>query len=267
MMTRQGEGPPLVLLHGILGSGRIWHRVVPFLVSRHETIVPTALGHRGGPRATVRPARIEHVVDDAERLLDGMGLATVHLAGNSMGGWVALELARRGRARSVCAFSPAGCWQVSANHDSRAVSALRGTMRRARLGRGLLPVVARSARFRRWAMRLNASHGDRIAASEFVELGRDLLGCTIADDLFGSQEALARLEANPCPITLAWSERDRIFPVSEYAERAQALVPTARFLVLEDVGHVPMLDAPELVANTVLKSTGATSWSLSEPRL
>ena len=235
----------------------MWSRVVPLLASRHDTIAPTALGHRGGRSASVRPARIAHVVDDAERLLDDLGLATAHLAGHSMGGWVALELARRGRARSVCALSPAGCWQVTRDPDTRAASALRRTIRGARLGHRLLPLFARSASFRRWAMRLNVARGDKITASEFVELGRDVLGCTVADDLLGRQEALGPLESCPCAIALAWSEKDRIFPVAEYGARARALVPGARFVVLKDVGHVPMFDAPELVANTVLETTGA----------
>jgi pimeloyl-ACP methyl ester carboxylesterase len=256
-MIRQGEGSPLVLFHGILGSARMWGRVVPLLASTHDTIAPTALGHRGGTCASVQPARIAHVVDDAERLLDHLGLATAHLAGNSMGGWVALELARRGRALSVCAFSPAGCWQGTRDPDRP--SALRGTIRVTRRGRRLLPLLAKSARFRRWALRLNAARGDRVTASELVELGRDVLGCTIADDLLDGQEALDPLESNPCPITLAWPERDRIFPLAEYGARARALVPGARFVVLEDVGHVPMFDSPELVARTVLETTGAVA--------
>jgi len=235
----------------------MWRRVVPLLASTYETIAPTALGHRGGQSASVRPARIADVVDDAERLLDELGLATAHLAGNSMGGWVALELARRGRARSVCAFSPAGCWQARRDPDAREAAALRRTIRDTRRGHWLLPLFAPSARFRRWAMRLNAARGDRVSASELVELGRDVLGCTIADDLLGTQESLGPLESRPCPITLAWSEKDRIFPLAQYGARAQLLVPGARFLVLKDVGHVPMFDAPELVANTVLEATGA----------
>jgi pimeloyl-ACP methyl ester carboxylesterase len=232
----------------------MWRRVVPLLVSKHEIFVPTALGHHGGRSASVRPARIVHVVDDAERLLDELGLATAHLAGNSMGGWIALELARRGRARSVCAFSPAGCWQAPRNTDRS--FALRRTIRHTRRGRWLLPLLAQSDRFRRWALRLNAVRGDRVTASEFVDLGRDVLGCTIAEDLFSMEEALVPIEGAPCPITVAWAEMDRVFPVSEYSARAQVLVPEARFLVLEGVGHVPMLEAPELVANTVLETTG-----------
>jgi pimeloyl-ACP methyl ester carboxylesterase len=257
-MIRQGEGPPLVLLHGILGSERMWRRVVPLLATRHDTIAPTALGHRGGSPASVRPARIAHVVDDAERLLDRLGFATAHLAGNSMGGWVALELARRGRARSVCAFSPAGCWQPTPAPDLRATRALRRTIRDTRRGRFLLPLLARSGRFRRWAMRLTVAHGDRITASELIELAQDVLGCSVADDLLGTPESLGPLESG-CPVTVAWSEKDRVFPVEKYGAQARALLTGSRFLVLEDTGHVPMLEAPDLVAKTVLETTAVGS--------
>jgi pimeloyl-ACP methyl ester carboxylesterase len=243
-----------MLLHGILGSERMWRHVVPLLSAKHETIAPTALGHHGGRSANTRPARLVDVVDDAERLLDELGIATAHLAGNSMGGWVALELARRGRARSVCAFSPAGFWQGTP--DPSRTSALRRTIRDARRGRALMPLFAKSARFRRWALRLNAVRGDRVTVSDFVELGEDVLGCTIAEDLLSTEEALIALEEASYPITVAWAEKDRIFPVSEYSAIARALVPRARFLLLEGVGHVPMFDAPELVANTVLDTTG-----------
>src|SRR5580704_16742535 len=82
-VLRQGSGEPLVLLHGILGSERMWSHVVPLLADHHDVIAPTMLGHRGGAPATMRPARLEHVVDDAQRLLDELGLEQVHLAGNS----------------------------------------------------------------------------------------------------------------------------------------------------------------------------------------
>ena len=98
--------PPLVLLHGVTNSARIWDDVVPLLDETFELLVPTAAGHRGGP-PDPGGLTIARLVDDVETLLDDHGLHQAHLAGNSMGGWMALELARRGRALSVCALSPA----------------------------------------------------------------------------------------------------------------------------------------------------------------
>jgi pimeloyl-ACP methyl ester carboxylesterase len=105
-MIRQGDGEPLVLLHGVAATEAIWKHVVPLTAGRHDTVAITLLGHRGGP-ASKPGDDVTQVVDDAERQLDSLGLDRPHIAGNSLGGWVALELARRGRAASVCALAPA----------------------------------------------------------------------------------------------------------------------------------------------------------------
>ena len=95
---------PLLLLHGVMMSAAAWADVVPLMTDHHEIIAPNAIGHRGGPRLT-GSASIAALTDHTERLLDARGLGRVHIAGNSMGGWMAIELARRGRALTVCAFS------------------------------------------------------------------------------------------------------------------------------------------------------------------
>ncbi len=96
-MIRSGKGEPVVLLHGVTGSETMWRNVIPRLAPRYDTIALTALGHRGG-RPGGRGASVQDLVDDAERSLDELGLERPHLAGNSLGGWMTIELARRGRA-------------------------------------------------------------------------------------------------------------------------------------------------------------------------
>ncbi len=95
-MIRQGRGEPLVLLHGIISSEHTWSGVVPLLAADHDVIALTALGHYGGSVPTGRPVTFEDIVDDMVRKLDGLGLDRPHVAGNSMGGWIGIELARRG---------------------------------------------------------------------------------------------------------------------------------------------------------------------------
>lgn len=84
-------------------SGAVWDSVAAHLEASFEVLAPTAAGHRGGP-----PLRefgtVRHLTDETERFLDGRGIETAHKAGNSLGGWMAIELARRGRASSVCAI-------------------------------------------------------------------------------------------------------------------------------------------------------------------
>ena len=107
------DNSALVLLHPLGMSGETaWQELVPLLSHSHQVHTPTALGHRGGPPVQRRPVTMTDVVDAAERYLDEHGLDRPHLAGNSMGGYMAIELARRGRAATVCALSPPGFWSA-----------------------------------------------------------------------------------------------------------------------------------------------------------
>jgi pimeloyl-ACP methyl ester carboxylesterase len=248
---RAGAGEPLVLLHGVTGSAHMWKRVLPLLAPHYDTIALTALGHCGGREPASRPTRVQDVIDDAERSLDELGLARVHLAGNSLGGWVALELARRGRARSVCALSPAGVWDPAESTDARAK--LERVARTTAATRRMLPWTAKLSFIRRFALRDNAVHGDRASAEELVQLADDLLGCVARDDLLATKESLSPLRA-PCPITIAWSGEDRIFPLALHEPRAREWFPDARFVRLDGIGHVPMIDDPERVARTILEA-------------
>jgi pimeloyl-ACP methyl ester carboxylesterase len=249
---RMGAGQPLVLLHGVTGSSKIWRRLMPLLAPFRDVIAPTALGHRGGLSALEHPLRIRHVVDDAQRILDRLGLDRAHLAGNSMGGWVALELARRGRALSVCALSPAGAW--TAEDRGRASNVLRSAVSATRRSKALIPWLSFSAMFRRWALRDTAVRGHLVSREEMLEIIADLLGCDACDDLLETTEELLPLQAS-CPITLAWAGEDRLFPAAINGARARSLLPGAKFELLEGVGHVPMLDDPQLVADVILRAS------------
>ena len=256
-MLRQGDGEPLVLFHGILCASRVWRHVVPPLAAHYEVIAPTELGHLGGEACAARPASFEDVVDDAERLLDELKLDKVHLAGNSLGGWISIELARRGRAKTVCALSPAGAWDRDWDDKNRLYSVLRVARRDARRSRRLLPLLSHSARFRRWALSEVAVHGDRVGRADYLDFADDAIGCSILEDIIAdtAEAQLAPLEPPPCPITLAWSGEDRLFPVDVYGARAQEMIPGARLVVLDGVGHVPMYDDPKLVADTIRAAT------------
>src|SRR3954463_13954267 len=107
---RGGSGPPLVLLHGFTDTWRTWELVLERLERHHDVLAPTLPGHAGGPRLDGGPVRESLLADAVERSMDEAGFETAHIAGNSMGGYVALQLAARGRARSVVALSPAGGW-------------------------------------------------------------------------------------------------------------------------------------------------------------
>jgi pimeloyl-ACP methyl ester carboxylesterase len=264
-MLREGSGEPIVLLHGILGSEAVWRHVVPLLAGEFDVIAVTAEGHRGGPRPTGRPATIETLTDAAERQLDELGLGEVHLAGNSLGGWMSLELARRGRAKSVCALSPAGFWDDDWAERDRVFKLLLNTVRDTRRGRRLLGALSRSPRFRRWALRDVAVHGQRVSREDMLCGADDAIGCYVAKELIVPGPRLEPLAAD-CPITLAWAAHDVLFPLEVYRARAAELVPAAEFVVLDDVGHVPMMDDPRLVAGTIRATASRASADASLPQ-
>ena len=257
-MLRQGDGEPLVLLHGIFQADRIWRHVIPPLAARFDVIAPLGFGH-GGRVPDKRPATFEDWVDDSERTLDELGLDKPHLAGSSSGGWAAIELARRGRAKTVCAFSPAGAWDRDWEDRNRLANELRSAMRETRRSRRLLPLLAFSGRFRRWVMSDVAVHGERMTRADFVDSADSVLGCSILEDMIEDTSELEPLDPPPCPITLAWAEQDRLFPVDVYGTRARQMIPGARFIVLPNVGHVPIFEDPQLVADTIITATEATA--------
>ena len=258
-----GRGEPIVLFHGILGTPLMWRQVLPPLATQYRGIALPTLGHHSGNPCSERPVQIRHLVDDAERSLDALGLDDAHLVGNSLGGWIALELARRGRARTVCAFSPAGMWKDG--NDDGARSKLRATLKLARFSRPTLPFSARFAAVRRLALRDNAVYGERTSRADLLALSDAALNCSAAEDLLATQERFEPL-AVACPIDIVWAAKDRIFPVDPFVDNARELLPSARHYLLDDVGHVPMFDNPELVANTILQQLEKVRLDSLRPR-
>ncbi len=244
---------PLLLLHGVTMSSAAWEDVVPLLADDFDVIAPTLPGHRGGPK--MPDASFEDLVAFVEEILDGRGFDTVHLAGNSLGGWIALELARRGRARSVCGLSPAGFWPEGRPDATGVVTALRRTRRLAQLTSFLAPAVVATGPTRKKAMELVAEHGDRMSPQQALGALRDMLGCEAAPSLFRGTGYCAPMDPLPCPVTLAWSERDRIFPPSHYGTVARERLPGARYVELAGLGHVPMIDDPAATATVIREST------------
>jgi pimeloyl-ACP methyl ester carboxylesterase len=247
---------PLLLLHGLMMSAGVWADVIPLLTDHHEVIAPTALGHRGGPQLTGK-ATIASLTDGTERLLDAQGLGRIHIAGNSMGGWIAIELARRGRALTVCAFSPAGCWTPGTSDETHATYMVRRTRRRVQLIRPVAPALLAFARPRRVAMRDVAEHGERLTPNQALEAIRDVADCRAAEDMLEPSESIQPLDPLPCPVTLAWSGNDHILPSHVHGATARERLPQANFLLLPNVGHVPMIDNPRLCADTILATTAA----------
>jgi pimeloyl-ACP methyl ester carboxylesterase len=132
---------PLLLVHGFAATRRVWEPVAAELRTSFQVFAPTLPGHfEGQPLPPDVAPGIEPLADWLETELDALGWDSAHVAGNSLGGWLALELAKRGRARSVVALAPAGGWRPG----SPAARRIQRTFTaRHRLGRPLLPYAER----------------------------------------------------------------------------------------------------------------------------
>lgn len=258
-LYRAGTGEPLVLVHGFTATWRCWRPVLADLVARFDVIAPTLHGHDGGPSL---PDGTAHTVgaaaDHLEALLDELDVGTAHFAGNSLGGALALELAKRGRARSVVAISPGGGWEPGDTAEAlRIVGWFSRSQRLARRTEARLPRIMRSAGARRLALRDVMTRGDQVPHEDAVALVRSSIRCSVVDDVFAtirSGEALLRdLDQIACPTLVVWGDRDRILPMGRHAARFRREIPNVEFRVLEGVGHTPMWDAPDLIATTIAR--------------
>ena len=110
---RVGSGEPLVLLHGIGHRWQAWRPVLDLLAAHHEVIAVDLPGFGKSPvMSAVSPGShsIEAAAGYIAEELDALGVSRPHVAGNSLGGAIGLELAKAGRAASMTALSPAGFW-------------------------------------------------------------------------------------------------------------------------------------------------------------
>ena len=252
---RSGRGEPLALLHGVASSWRDWRPMLPALELERDVVVLALPGHHGapGPTGDARPS-VAWLVDGIERELDTLGWREAHLVGNSLGGWVALELARRGRARSVVAIAPAGLWNMA---EARALR--RRVLRNHRIARWIspaAPLLARSTAASRMLLRGAVREPGRIAPEEAVHKLKAYAGCRVLRPLL--EDACGRraegFDSIVCPVLVAWGDRDAVLPFAQ-SERFLDALPEARLVGLPGLGHLPMWEEPERLAALVLEHT------------
>jgi pimeloyl-ACP methyl ester carboxylesterase len=258
-LYRAGSGEPLLLLHGFTGTWHHWRPVLGELVARYEVVAPTLAGHDGGPPFPLdSPMTFPGAADSLERHLDELGLDTAHVVGNSLGGALALELAKRGRARSVVALAPAGGW---ADGDGEARRLARFFARQIRVTSALEPRMATIVRrpgIRRLALRDIMRHGELVAPADAVDLALTSLRCAVSDKAIDALRAdrglsLRDLDRIACPVLLASPRFDRVLPAERHAPRLRREIPGVESRTLADCGHVPMWDDTRLVVRTIVE--------------
>jgi pimeloyl-ACP methyl ester carboxylesterase len=244
---RSGAGPSLVLLHPLGADRRVWDPLLPTLREQRQVICFDLPGFGESPPLTGTTPTPRALAGAVATALSALGIERPHIAGNSLGGWVALELGLAGIAETVTAIAPAGLWRAPlkpkaalAHLAARAVSPLAGAITSRPAGRRLL--LSRSM-----------ARPEAVPARDAAHLVRAYgaaPGFTAANDAMraGRFEGLDRL---PCPVTLVWPEHDRLI------SRPSRLPGTVRNVELAGCGHVPMWDAPAALAQVLLQSADA----------
>ena len=237
---------PLLLIHGLGADHRVWDPVLPALSERFDVLAIDLPGFGAEP-ALARgddptPERLARFALDAAA---ARGLERPHLAGNSLGAWVALEAAAAGQARSVTGICPAGLWSrplLAAGQGTR-----MATRRLIRLGRPGLLALAGSATGRRALLSSTVSRAAELSPRE----ARHLIDAWLTAPGYAAANLSMRRgrfdhwDSIDVPVTLAWGERDRL------VTQPRRPVP-ARTVTLPGCSHLAMWDDPGLVAETIV---------------
>jgi len=222
--------------------------VLKRLAEHHDTIAVDMPGFGESPELPEAvPPTAAAIASCIEATLDSLGLERAHVAGISLGGWVALEFAKNDRCLSVTALCPAGFW---ARPLGPRPEAARGTART--LVPLLRPLLA-TERGRRLLLRGSIAHPERVPAAAAYRLVRSYAtapgfaraNAEMRRTLFEGFDEIA------VPITMAWAEHDRL------VSPPRSLPANVNTALLRDCGHVPTWDAPERVTEVILQNTGS----------
>ena len=255
---RGGSGSPLVCLHGFTDTWRSWELVLPALERRHDVLAVTLAGHAGGP--LIRAGIGDTVLADAvEAEMDRAGFSTSHIVGNSLGGYVALQLAARDRADSVVAFAPAGGWARGDESYRRTLALQADMQRQLRTAAPHASAILASPEGRRRVAEYLVTNWEHIPTELLAHLMLGAAACDAAPALIEHAAANGwRLDAGAitCPVRVVWGTDDRLLPWPSAAARfRQEWLPHADWVELDGIGHCPQLDIPAVAAELILGFT------------
>ncbi|MEU9131385.1 alpha/beta hydrolase [Kitasatospora sp. NPDC048540] len=257
---RRGDGPPLLLLHGIGHRWQGWKPVLDLLAREREVIAVDLPGFGASPPLPAgMPYTIASAVTVLGDFLRSIGVERPHVAGNSLGGLFALHAARQGLVSSATALSPAGFYRAAGYRYASGVLNLHRIA--ARTPEPVRARLAESAQGRKLMFGMIYGRPERLDPRELLLDTRALLDAPGFRQtlLAGRAEQATRFPADlppDVPVTIAWGTRDRLLP-NVQGRRARRLLPGARFIPLVDCGHVPMGDNPELVARILLDGSSS----------
>lgn len=251
-----GEGRPLVLLHGIGMSHKAWKPIIPLLAATRRVIAFDIAGFGDSPElaADIQPT-VVNLAQALGRELKSMGIdQPVDIAGNSMGGWIALEAARIGLARSVVAISPAGLWLTPPKHIMPIFFGLRRT---AQILPRMTSLLMKSSILREVFLAVPISNGARnIPYEDAMAATRDFAGAPGFEKTFSSTSRFSDGQSIPVsiPVTIAFGTKDWLL-TRHTSQLKDDLPKHGTWLEPQGWGHVPMWKDPEGVVSLILNHT------------
>jgi pimeloyl-ACP methyl ester carboxylesterase len=244
-------------MHGIGSQWQVWSPVLERLATERDAIAVDLPGFGDSPPPPYDPPpgapQLAALVAD---FLDELGLETSHVAGHSLGGWVALELARLGRARTVTALAPAGlCRRAGARFVDVSLRLNRVGARL--LGPGMPALMARP-RARALLTGQMVARPDRLPAGAALDASRAMAAAPAFDAVRDAMRAGRFRHGDDIrvPVTVAFPDRDRLL-TPRLAQWREELPPQTRFVTLRGCGHAPTWDDPEQSARVVLEGSSA----------
>jgi pimeloyl-ACP methyl ester carboxylesterase len=250
----EGTGRTLILLHPIGLSHAAWKAVMPFLSQERHVIAFDTAGFGNTPPLPegVVPT-VPNLVNALAESLIQLGITTpVDIVGNSLGGYMALEAAKRGLARSVVAISPAGLWK---EHPSFHVKYFFWGLRRMAQD---FPFIARpflkSPIMREVFLAVPVSLGSRhIPTSDAIRMMEDFAHAPAFDDTFLNAQSFTGGKSISIPVTIAFGCHDWLLPKT--SQLRDELPPHTKWVRPRGWGHVPMWVDPLGVSRLILENT------------
>lgn len=250
--VRSGKGEPVVLVHGLGSCHEIWDEMLPQLQPGHELLAVDLPGFGQSP--PLPEPSLEGLADAIESEMDAAGWKRAHLVGHSMGGWMVLELASRGRALRTVAITPVG---GSADDElkvgRRNVTADRkGALFADKLPDAVLRAIFATGPVRKLAVRQQMTRGQDASPDRLFRATRTMAAARSFDEMNAAinggggliesnAERFGRIDT---PVLIVTGAEDRIV-LPAGGPRLRDAIPGAELLELPGVGHAPVLDRPE----------------------
>jgi len=246
-----GSGEPLLLLHGMGSASTAWKPVRPMLESKFQVITVDMPGHGETPYIEGAPMDPNSLALAVLNEMSELGIENFHLVGNSLGGWVSLEMASTAppRIKSVTALAPAGLWLNPYNVRYPATALARFL---AKTTMKLAPTALHFEPARRlgfWDISPRwQEFSYEICLDAVNALGK-------ADGYYPAWDGMLmkRFDGTipeQIPVTIIFGDTDRTLPATTCQERSVAPAH-AKWIIFPDTGHAPMWDSPHDVVAAI----------------